>query len=109
MKNKIKQHQTKIEDDILYHIQIAHNDIARLYLDNNRDAAIQYFCEKMVKKLNLISFLYDRPDKPTFSFLKNQLNQIIKENPNTTGIMICVKNSKCKGNADVIKYIEFTI
>lgn len=92
-----KQHQSKIEDDILYHFEHILIDLARLKLDYNRDVAIQFSVEGLRKKIELIIGLYERNDKPIFRALKNKINTLIADNPNLKSINVIIRNTRCKG------------
>lgn len=103
-----KRHQTKIEDDILYHFEQILIDLAWLKLDYNRDAVIQFSVESLKKKIELIRGLYERNDKPIYRALKNKINTLIVGNPNLKSINLIIKNTRCKdvnGNSEKF-YLE---
>lgn len=95
--NKIsKTHQSKIEDDILFHFEEILIDLSRIKLDNNRNNALVHKMDCITSKLILIIGLYNRMDKPIFRALKIKINTLISENPNLKGIILYIENSRCK-------------
>lgn len=91
-----KSHQSKIEDDILFHLEQISIDLSRLKLDYSRDSALQYYIENLNKKIELITGLYLRNDKPIYRALKNKINSLVKLNPNLNSINVIIRNTRCE-------------
>lgn len=108
-KIKSNQHISKTDDDFLYHIQMVKTDIARLYLDHNSDKSIQYFAESTTRELDIAIACYLDQDKSIFRKLKNDVNGLIKKNPNQKGIMIKLENSRSRSDSMEINYLKYQI
>lgn len=104
-----KPHQTKIDDDIFYHLELILIDLERLELDFNREKAIVVACQNLKQKTLMVSRLYDRYDKPIFKAIKNMINSQIASEPNLKGILISVENSRCKSEKGFIKKLKISI
>ena len=92
---KNKSHQSKIEDDILFHLEQMAIDLLRIKIDYNRDLAIQHSVEILLKKIELVTGIYKRNDKPAFRALKIKINSLVVNNPDLNSILVVIRNTRC--------------
>lgn len=104
-----KSHHSKIQDDILFHLELILIDLERLKLDFNRNPAIVSSCKNMMEKIVLVGQLHDRYDKPVFRAVKNKINKLVVENHSLKGIIIHVQNSRCKEQTGTISQFKITV
>ncbi|MGZ9675939.1 hypothetical protein [Flavobacterium sp. JSWR-1] len=95
---------SKIPDDVIYHLELILNDLHRLKIDYNRDPRIVYASDFLIKRVNLVAEIYFDLNKKSFLALRNHLNSIFKEEPNTLGVIVRIENSKCNSEATSVKY-----
>lgn len=96
--------QNKIPDDVVYHLELILTDLYRLKIDYNRDPRITHATDFLINKINLVGEIYLSQNTKNFQALRNQLNSIFKEEPNTLGVIVRVENSKCNNVNGIVKH-----
>ncbi|MBN8643119.1 MAG: hypothetical protein J0L86_15010 [Flavobacteriales bacterium] len=100
---------TKIEDDVIFHLNQILIDFQRIKLDYNKDVGIGHKMDNLINKVKLITELYKRIDSKNYRNLKNYLNNEISINPNLKGFIVYIENSRCNNKKGEIKKVKIEI
>lgn len=109
MEASINQKAELIKEDVFFHLDNIATNTSRLQLDYNRDTAIWYYSDNVLKELRIATQLLQTNISPLVLDLRSQVNELFKKDSNLSTVIIKVVNPKRSFNKEAIAYLNFEI
>ncbi len=109
MEASINQKTEIVKEDVLFHLNNIATNTSRLQLDYNRDTAIWFYSENVLKELRIANQLLQTNITPLVLDLKSQVNELFKKDSNLSTVIIKVVHPKRSFNKEATAYLNFEI
>ena len=109
MEASINQKTELIKEDVFFHLNNIATSTSRLQLDYNRDTAIWYYSDNVLRELRIATQLLQTNISPLVLDLRSQVNELFKKDSNLSAVIIKVVNPKRSFNKEAIAYLNFEI